>query len=127
MTTMRKTSDRFYLVKGGSLPAPGKCWCCGAVDRDCIHWGYDEDFIGVIMLCTNCVNEAIGLFSPTDDKTNQIDNLNKIIQDLLSAAKELQDALASRASGLAVNIDSTLKRLEFVNSSVSIANGARKG
>lgn len=52
-----KTTDRFKLT---NLPlvAPGKCACCGAVDRPVVDFDFTIQFYGAVLLCETCLAEA---------------------------------------------------------------------
>lgn len=50
-------NGRFKLLER-PVALPGKCACCGAVDRPVVDFGFDLDFYGVVYLCTTCLGEA---------------------------------------------------------------------
>ena len=55
--SLSQINGRFqYLERPAALP--GKCACCGAVDKPVIDFGFDLDFYGVIYLCVDCLGEA---------------------------------------------------------------------
>lgn len=54
--------DRPYLL-------PGKCVCCGTVDRPVVDLGMSLDRYGVVYFCEDCIGEAarqFGYSSPAD-------------------------------------------------------------
>lgn len=50
-------NSRFKLLPV-PINSPGKCACCGAVDRPVVDFGFALLGYGVVMLCTLCVSEA---------------------------------------------------------------------
>ena len=52
-----KPTDRFKLT---NLPlvTPGKCACCGAVNRPVVDFDMTVQFYGAILLCITCLAEA---------------------------------------------------------------------
>jgi hypothetical protein len=48
--TEAQINGRFQVLDR-PLAAPGKCACCGAVDRPVIDFGFDLDFYGVVYIC----------------------------------------------------------------------------
>ena len=48
-----------YLERPAALP--GKCACCGSVDKPVIDFGFDLDFYGVVYLCVSCLGEATSI------------------------------------------------------------------
>jgi len=116
---------RFMLCKAGELPSPGQCACCGACDRDCIHWGHDEDFVGVFLLCVNCVREAVGVFEPAPLTDSEV--AKELVSDIMKELDRTRDALVRAASGIAVDLVAFRSRSELIDDPGSIAGGARKG
>ena len=119
-------TGRFAYCPVGELPSPGQCSCCGAYDRPCIHWGHDEDFVGVFLLCVNCVREAVGLFEPIET----LDKAGPAVELVEALVKELdktRESLARTAAGLAVDLVSYRARASVLEDELPIANGARKG
>jgi len=114
------------VVKGNELPLPGKCWCCGACDRDCVHWGYDEDFVGVVMLCVNCVLEAASNFR-RDEQVDKIANLEAQIKSLLEFLEQNRAELADLSNRNSAAISAGAQYRDMVSSQGAIAGGARKG
>lgn len=80
-------SDRFFIIDKGHLPIPAKCWCCGAIDQDCIDWGADIAYQGAILLCIRCVAEAATLLEPP------VDLEKEALKEELKAAKTVLGAL----------------------------------
>lgn len=127
MTMTQKTgSDRFMVVPGNQLPSPGKCWCCGNNDIDCVHWGYDEDFVGVILLCRNCVLEASSKFV-ADDQSVKIAELESIINTLLGELENSRVVAASHSEYLSDTLGTLRKHFNDTSVASTIANGARTG
>jgi hypothetical protein len=122
MTTL---TGRFMLCKVGELPSPGQCAACGACDRDCIHWGHDEDFVGVFLLCVNCMREAAGVFDPVAPTEHTA--LRELNQDLIEELERTRAALAKSVSGIAVDLVAFRTRASILDDEIAIANGARKG
>lgn len=66
---------------------PGKCICCGCVDRPCVDFGMSIDRYGVIYFCEDCIGEAarqFGYSSPTDSMTAAVgaeQSVNKYLND----------------------------------------------
>lgn len=46
-----------FLERPAALP--GKCACCGAVDKPVVDFGFDVDWYGVVYLCLDCLGEAV--------------------------------------------------------------------
>lgn len=126
MTTIPREPGRFMVVEGNNLPSPGKCWCCGAMDRDCIHWGYDEDFVGVVMLCENCVLEAASHFR-VDEQAAKIEALENHIKALVQTLEETRVCLVANVDGLVAAVGNSAKFSDLVVGQGAIAGGARKG
>lgn len=51
-------NGRFRFLERPAV-APGKCACCGAVDKPVVDFGFDLDFYGVVYLCLDCLGEAV--------------------------------------------------------------------
>lgn len=124
MTTM---IGRFALCPVGELPAPGQCSCCGACDRPCIHWGHDEDFVGVFLLCVNCVREAVGLFDPVEPSDDKTKIALELVDSLTTELDRTRDNLVRAASSIAVGLVAFRARASVLEDELPIANGARKG
>ena len=58
-------TSRFKLT---NLPlvTPGKCACCGAVDRPVVDFDMTVQFYGAVLLCITCLAEAARLIDMTD-------------------------------------------------------------
>lgn len=50
-------NGRFKFLERPNV-APGKCACCGSVERPVVDFNFDLDFYGVVYLCTDCLREA---------------------------------------------------------------------
>lgn len=122
---MTSMTSRFVFCDANNLPSPGQCGACGATDRPAIHWGADEDFVGVFLLCINCVREAASQFEPVG-KTD-LTSANDLIHDLTEELERTRAALVTVASGIAVDLVAFRQRSVLVNDALPIANGARKG
>ena len=116
---------RFMLCKAGELPSPGQCACCGTCDRDCIHWGHDEDFVGVFLLCVNCVREAASVFDPPPLSDAEV--AKELVADIMKELDRTRDALVRAASGIAVDLVAFRGRSEHIDDAGATAGGARKG
>lgn len=122
---MTTTISRFSLCQANALPSPGQCACCGANDRDAIHWGHDEDFVGVFLLCVNCVREAATQFEPAE--TPDLTAALELIADLTNELEKVRGILADTAGNIAASNVAFRTRTSLMDSSLSMANGARKG
>jgi hypothetical protein len=119
------TTSRFQLCDAKNLPSPGQCGCCGAYDRPSIHWGHDEDFVGVFLLCINCVQEAASQFEVPVE--TDLTAAKELIKNLMNELDRTRDALVTVASGIAVDLIAFRKHSVLVDDALPIANGARKG
>lgn len=52
-----------FKVSEKPLVAPGKCACCGAVDKPVVDFGFDVEFYGTVLLCGDCITEALSLLT----------------------------------------------------------------
>lgn len=119
------TISRFSLCAAGNLPSPGQCGCCGASDRPAIHWGHDEDFVGVFLLCINCVREGASQFDPVE--TPDLTAAMELINDLTEELEKVRGILADTAGSVATSASVFRTRTSFMDPALSMANGARKG
>lgn len=79
--------SRFKLLSR-PLAAPGKCACCGAVDRPVVDFGLDVRWFGVVYFCELCLTEIgqiIGLVPESE--------LLEVKQD---SARTFKDQVLSR-------------------------------
>ena len=140
--SLSEINSRFKLLP---IPtnSPGKCACCGAVDRPVVDFGFALLGYGVVMLCVLCISEAarkVGMVSETlllDNQraTDQIVNEYltshelKVISNgqfelLLSAVAGFSE-FANSASGLVSeeNLDDGIAELAAVNAGLSGETG----
>lgn len=65
-----------FTVSEKPLVAPGKCACCGAVDRPVVDFKFDVEFYGTVLLCGDCIREALGvhdtMFPPVEEVQTQV-------------------------------------------------------
>lgn len=62
--TEAQINGRFkFLERPAALP--GKCACCGAVDKPVLDFGMDLDFYGAVYLCVECLGEAFTIMRDT--------------------------------------------------------------
>lgn len=87
---------------------PGKCICCGAVDRPCVDFGMSIDRFGVIYFCEDCIGEAarqFGFSSPADAMSVAVgaeQSVNKYLNDndLVMVSRELYDSCVDSVRSL---------------------------
>ena len=68
-----EVNSRFKLLPK-PYNSPGKCACCGAVDRPVVDFGFALLGYGVVVLCVLCISEAarkVGMVSETLLSDNQ--------------------------------------------------------
>ncbi len=57
-------NGRFKMLeRPASLP--GKCACCGAVNKPVLDFNFDLDFYGAVYLCVDCLGEAFTIMRDT--------------------------------------------------------------
>jgi len=98
MIGMIGMSDRFYLIDKSRLPFPGKCACCGEIDRDCVDFGRTVDWEGATLLCTVCVAEAFSVLDPVVDQEKK---------DLQAEVVRARETLGELRGNLLAVIDSS--------------------
>lgn len=54
-----------FLDRPAALP--GKCACCGSVERPVVDFNFDLDFYGAVYLCTDCLGEAASIAGILND------------------------------------------------------------
>lgn len=54
-----------FLDRPAALP--GKCACCGSVERPVVDFNFDLDFYGVVYLCVDCLGEAASIAGILND------------------------------------------------------------
>lgn len=63
-------NGKIQVYSSGSAPAPGNCCCCGSVERATVDFGLDIEFYGRVLVCVECLREAVTLTSmDTDPET----------------------------------------------------------
>ena len=97
-----------FKVSEKPLVAPGKCACCGAVDRPVVDFGFDVDFYGTILMCGNCLREALGVyegaFPPAIESQAQVVPLPTITAgDLHDALVTARDAITALDRSIPAN------------------------
>jgi hypothetical protein len=92
-----------------------------------VHWGYDEDFVGVILLCANCVREAASLFEAPSDQQMKIAELEKMLKNLTTFLENLGGTLVDCSGSISDTIVSTSRHLDLAIDAGAIAHGALKG
>ncbi len=93
--SLQATRSKFKLLP---LPidTPGKCICCGAVDRPVLDFGISVDFenlgFGVLYLCVYCITEAASIVTINTGSvvTEEVDGT-----ELQAAKDELNRLLSS--------------------------------
>ena len=50
-------NGRFKMLER-PVALPGKCACCGAVNKPVLDFNFDLDFYGAVYLCVECLGEA---------------------------------------------------------------------
>ena len=101
ITWDENTTSRFKILER-PFRSPGKCSCCGAVDRPVVDFGFNLNRYGAVMLCVTCVSEAaerIGMVRPEDHEAEKLQT-GQSVEDYLNehnlkvVTNELYDSLA---------------------------------
>lgn len=79
-------SDRFRIIQAQFLPLPGVCAICDSNRRDCVDFGINVDYLGVFMICVECVKEVCNV-----DELNLMDKGH--YKKLVEENKKLTDQL----------------------------------
>lgn len=104
---------------------PGKCACCGSIERPVVDFGMTLDFYGAVMLCVTCLAEAgriVGLVPVEELQLAQESLAQSIDENLRSAGKvaitnEQQRSLIVAVRGLSDLV------LSFDPSGDAVVNG----
>ena len=111
-----RPTDRFKLTNV-PLVSPGKCACCGAVDRPVVDFDMTIEFYGAVLFCVTCLTEAatvidmvpaIELIAAEESATLSFDSqlkqrdlrtiTNEQYQSISMAISNLSDAIFSPVS-----------------------------
>lgn len=87
---------------------PGKCACCGSIERPVVDFGMTIEFYGAVLLCVTCLAEAgqiVGLVPVAELRAAQESLAQSIDENLKQAGKvaitnEQHDSLALAVRGL---------------------------
>lgn len=50
-----------FSVHEKPITAPGKCACCGSVNKPVVDFGFTVDYYGAVLMCGECIREALAL------------------------------------------------------------------
>lgn len=92
--------------------APGKCSCCGSVERPVVDFGLDIEIYGAVVLCVLCVGEAYNTLREHDgqyQETQAASLLNGLDTDAINEyTRTALDTVGRLATVLStLNLDAT--------------------
>jgi len=97
-------SDRFRVVPANQLPQPGKCLGCGNDQKPCLDFGLTVDFVGAVLLCEVCFNDAKTAWPET--------NVDMQKQIALAKVKFYETQIGRFRANLTTGVDSFLSACE---------------
>lgn len=123
--TETQTASRFQVLPVPQV-SPGKCACCGSVNRPVVDFGFDVDYYGTVYLCKNCVCEAATRFDMvpfSELEQERIARFNaqvvegrieSVVKEYLAASNELWDRFNAnlyRAGGVEPGVVRNIERV----------------